>query len=555
MPLAILLAHPFNQTGIDDDWSYARVAMKFAQTGRIQYNGWGSPLQLIQTLWAAPWIRIFGFSFGVLQVSTIAWSLGFVLLVYATGLRLGLSRELSAFAAIGTGTSPLFLPFAASFMTEPCACFFSAACICCALRALQERLPSAAKRWLWLLALAGLLGGANRQSVWAAPLALIPCIAWERRSDPALRNHAVAAFGALIAGIMIILHKFSPPYVGLQIDRPFLSWLLIHRAGAARELLAGSILLCVLLALPAFVVCLPQPRRERRFRWALAALAVPLVTAMGIVWGAPAAPYGNNTITIAGMAFGQQNNSAVVILPVWIMLVLTGLVDVCVVCSVVYAVKWLREGLQPRYRNAVLVLGAFTLSYIALLLPGALLEFFFDRYMLPLVPVAFWAVLIAGSRRRTNATPLAWTALFLFAGYGVATTHDYNAALRARTSAARLLEQSGVHRARISASMEYDGWGQLERTEHVTGTLYSDHLTDDSSKGFWFEAWDHFADLKPDFVLLNRIDPKPPQVGESAVEFTAWFPPFRRYIVVWRREDLTGQLQAARIFSETRFWR
>ena len=89
--LAIFLANPFNDSGFDDDWSYGRLAMKLAQTGSIQYNGWGSPLQLVQAFWAVPWIRAFGFSFPILQVSTIPVSLGFVLLVYATGRRIGLS--------------------------------------------------------------------------------------------------------------------------------------------------------------------------------------------------------------------------------------------------------------------------------------------------------------------------------------------------------------------------------------------------------------------------------------------------------------------------------
>src|SRR5580704_4783618 len=161
----ILLSYPFNEAGFNDDWSYARVAMKLAETGRLQYNGWGSPILLFQSFWAAPWILAFGFSMQVLQLAMIPVSLGFVALVYATGRAMGLSRELSAFASIATGTSPLFLPLAASFMTDSPGCLFCMLCVYSALRSAQAATSLEATKWLWALALAGVIGGANRQVV------------------------------------------------------------------------------------------------------------------------------------------------------------------------------------------------------------------------------------------------------------------------------------------------------------------------------------------------------------------------------------------------------
>jgi len=52
--------------------------------------------------------------------------------------------------------------------------------------------------------------------------------------------------------------------------------------------------------------------------------------------------------------------------------------------------------------------------------------------------------------------------------------------------------------------------------------------------------------------VLNWIGPDPPSVGESSVVFSAWLPPFHRYAVVWKRADLTAELEAARLASETR---
>lgn len=162
--VCILVANPFNEAGFTDDWSYARVAMKLAETGRMQYNGWGSPMLLFQAFWAAPWIHAFGYSMQLLQVVMIPLAIGFVLLVYATGRAIGLSPEMAGFAAVATGTSPLFLPLAASFMTDATGCFFCILCVYSAIRCAQAEDPRSAARWLWALALAGVIGGANRRS-------------------------------------------------------------------------------------------------------------------------------------------------------------------------------------------------------------------------------------------------------------------------------------------------------------------------------------------------------------------------------------------------------
>ncbi len=550
---AILLAHPFNDIGFDDDWSYGRVALKLAQTGRLQYNGWGSPLELFQAIWAVPWIRLFGPSYPVLAASTIPVSLGAVLLVYATGRRIGLTRQLAAFCAIGVGTSPLFLPFAASFMTESYGCFFGTACAYCALRALQADDATAASRWLWMLALAGFVGGANRQSVWAAPLALIPFITWERRRERAVLLNSAAAFALLCAAIAATLHWFGQPYTGLQIGPGLWAWLIANQYAHALRFITEFFLLVVLLCVPAFAALLPKPKRKHLFWLPVGAGGLAILTVLGIIAGWPPAPYGNNMITIGGIAIGNQDSTGatVVVLQLWLRILLTAVVNLCVL-------RACGAGLRPAQavfeRPFLRVAAIFTLAYLPLLLPGALLSTTFDRYMLPLVPLLYLAIAMFANRRNPRMS-VAWACLLLFAWYGIATTHDYAVALRARVSAARALERTGVSRRNISASFEYDGQGQLERTGNARGTQYGDRFQNDGPKGFWLDFWDHLAGFQPEFVVLNWTRPEAPHDCASFIEYRAWLPPFRRYSAVWKRADLTDQLQTARILSETSSWR
>jgi hypothetical protein len=534
--VCILLASPFNEAGFNDDWSYARVAMKLAETGRLQYNGWGSPILLFQSFWAAPWIRAFGFSMQVLQVSMIPVSLGFVALVYAAGRAMGLSRELSAFASIATGSSPLFLPLAASFMTDSPGCLFCMLCVYSALRGVQAANSRDATRWLWVLALAGVIGGANRQVVWIAPVVLVPYLLWVRRADSAFRIHAVAAYGASGITILAILHFLSQPYGPLQLSHEELLSVFRNGSGKAINLAASLIMVCVFAALPAFCCLLPLARR----RWiVLSLIPLTIVTFGLVIFTGLAAPYGNGIFSWVGIATEGQEwfRTKPGTLAPWLRIVLSVATTLCVTVSA----SWLignRRALTASFK----VFAVFCLGYLALLLPGILLGFAFDRYMLPILPLMMLVVLSQLVQFREHIPAVAWCCLGAFACYGIAATHDYSAALRARIAAAH-----GIDRARVSVGFEYDGWTELQRSEYVSVVQYADLFADDHAKGLWFWFWNHTPHLQPDFVVLNWNSPERAHGGETKVDFRAWMPPFERSAVVWRRSDLTGAFQAARM--------
>ena len=544
--ICILLSNPFNEMGFNDDWSYGHVAMKLAQTGRMQYNGWGSPILLFQSLWAVPWIRAFGFSFQLLQIAMIPISLGFVLLVYATGRRVGLSPQLSAFAAVTTGTSPLFIPSAASWMTESPGCFFIMLCIYAAVRGIQAAESRTAVRWLWVLALAGVIGGANRQIVWVAPIVLIPYLVWARRADAAFRVPAIAAYGFCAIAILAVLHFLSQPYGPLQLSHKQLESVLIHNSGDAARLMLRLVYVCVFASIPAYCCFLPLIRR-RKLAWSvlvLAALAVFTIGAM--IFATLRAPYGNSILTESGIASeGQEFLLAKTeVIPFWLRVILSMLGNACLLSSAWWV--WKRWKSQPPEHAAVLSLfGVFSLGYFGLILPGALIGFAFDRYMLPILPLLLLALLMPFARHQRRIPAAAWSCLLMFAFYGIAITHDYFAGMRARGAMAHRLERTGIARDRISAGFEYDGWTMLQRSGYVRVVEYSDGLEDNFRKGFWFEFWNHGAGFQPDYVILNGTCSGPVPGGAVKANFHAWTPPFQRSVVAWRRADLTTLLQAA----------
>jgi len=547
--VCILLANPFNEAGFTDDWSYSRVAMKLAQTGRMHYNGWGSPILLFQSFWAVPWIKAFGFSYPVLQAAMIPISLGFVLLVYATGRAIGLSPELSAFASIATGTSPLFLSLAASFMTDSPGCFFIMLCIYSAIRSVQAEDSRGAARWLWVLALTGLAGGANRQIVWVAPIALIPYLSWGRRADSGFRRHAIAAYVGSAIAIFAILHFFSQPYGPLQLSHEELSSVLRNESGQAISLVVSLLLVCILASLPAFCCLLPLARGKRLTWLSICVMALAVVTFGEVIFTGLVAPYGNNIVTWVGIASEGQEwfLTKPASLAPWMRIALSGLVNLCVVLSISWVVRSRRVLSATSYGPTLSIFGMFSLGYMALVVPGSLLGFAFDRYMLPIFPLVMLVILLQLARFRRHIPLAAWCCLFAFSCYGIATTHDYFAALRARVAAAHALERASIGRDRVSVGFEYDGWTELERSEYVSVLQYRDRFVDDHAKGFWFPFWNHTPHLQPDFVVLDRNSAEPAHGGELNVDFHAWLPPFRRSAVAWKRADLTGMYQAVRL--------
>ena len=76
------------------------------------------------------------------------------------------------------------------------------------------------------------------------------------------------------------------------------------------------------------------------------------------------------------------------------------------------------------WRELTWLLGPFALSYVGLLLPRAMQGFTFDRYLLPLLPVAIIILLrLYELRSATELPALSWAVLAAFAFYTVAAGH------------------------------------------------------------------------------------------------------------------------------------
>ena len=58
-----LATNPFVNMGFSDDWAYSQIAVRFAQTGHIEYGKWAAAAVLVQTVYGALLTKLFGGTF------------------------------------------------------------------------------------------------------------------------------------------------------------------------------------------------------------------------------------------------------------------------------------------------------------------------------------------------------------------------------------------------------------------------------------------------------------------------------------------------------------
>jgi hypothetical protein len=108
---------PDAEIGINDDWAFARAAITFAE-GEPRYTDWQSMPLFSQAWWGAAWIRLFGFSFFTLRLST--WVLALIggFMLYHILRSRGAEVAAATAGALLLLFNPLYLHLSLTFMTD-----------------------------------------------------------------------------------------------------------------------------------------------------------------------------------------------------------------------------------------------------------------------------------------------------------------------------------------------------------------------------------------------------------------------------------------------------
>jgi len=546
---AMILIWPVAELPYGDDTAYAQMALNLARTGHLAYNGWESVVQILHTYWGALAIRVFGFSFLAVRLSTIPYALGSVALCYLLVRRAGLTARASLFVTLLLGLSPLFLPVAVSYMTDIPGVFFTFASLYSFARAEEIAGEPKSYGWLALGAAAGLIGGTGRQIVWLVPLVVLPYLAWVRRRHWWFRLSAEVAWVAVLAGVNYTMAWFRhQPYTVFQpsvfsemvsmIEKPFQTAVIAARLS----------LLLVLLILPAAI---PLVFRSAEDTWRgprgrkilVAALLLVVLAAIAIHPSLASIPWISSTLNWEGIngSAPLPGRPIVLIRPIRVLAAVTVYFSVCILAGELWNIRKMGRRiselvLKPSSSDFLLAaMSLFSVVYFALVLVRGADFDIFDRYLLPIMPWAATVTLLWFAKDNLRAeeigrraAPYAWALLGVLAFYGIASTQDLWALAKARVEATGKLEAAGVPRTAIDAGFEYNAWTELMTSGHLN--FYRVINPPDAYRPGFSQT--------PSVVPVYRLEYEPtPETAATkfgSVPYSSLLPPFHKQVSIDR---------------------
>ena len=549
------LIRPYAEIGIGDDWSYVKSAQVLAQTGHIVYNGWATAMLGWQFYAGALFIQLFGFSFTAIRFSTVIEAAATAYLLQRTCVLAGLNSWNATLATLTLVLSPLYLPLAYTFKSDVSGVLCILACLYMCLRALQTQSERSAMAWICIAALVNAVGGTVRQIHWLGLLVMVPCTLWLLRKS---RRVLVAGCISWFIGVVFVaaaMHWFArQPYtIPVSLFPIRIDWKAPILLGDIGVRGAGQL---ALLALPVLSMFSGSLRLWNRRAGAvfgagflcIAVLGIALIRARKL--NLMLAPFLLDSMTdssskrlsaIAALGHLGRGRDGLGVL-------LTGAVVLGILClaACVFAGPHRRTTFQQEanpisWPKLGILLGSFSAAYMVILALTELRNgYFFDRYLLPLLPILL-LVLTRYYQERVKAK-LPWACVLLmvvFGAFSVAATHDTFALYRGYATAIDEIHSSGAPATAIAGPWEFEGWTQIEKVGYMNDSririppgayvpqplrAHQLNCSVDSS------TLDEVPAIKPAYVVTSNPGDCGGQVAFPPVMYSTWIAPRTNWI-------------------------
>ena len=545
LALCAIASIPRLEMGFDDDFSYIWTARAMANTGRIVYNGWATAMLGWQIYWGALFIKLFGFSFAAMRASTLVVGMATAALLQRLLVRLGINEWNSTLATLTVVTSPIFLPFALSFMSDVPGLFSIVVCLYGCVRSVQAKSDQSALAWLIFAASANMIGGTARQIAWLGALIMVPSTAWAIRQRKGVLATGLILWVASLVFVAACMHWFkNQPY---SLSEPLIGGL---------NLFTYKHLGFLLFALPiliAYLIRSPYQEKWMRVQGGAALIAALALTAVLFAFlhktnrHVPlhlVAPFSAEGISSKGIDTDAIAGVRPDVFPFSVWLILTLLIFGAFLAFLICVINSSRlpgsdePAMNARISSRILwtILCPFSMAYLALLITRGIL---YDRYFLPLLLVFVICLVRFYQSKIAFKLPLFSAVLVvLFATFSLLTMHDCFAAGRARLAAAAELRAAGIPRGEIRGGFEYDGLTQLEAFGYINDPRL--RLPVGAYHKFppgWWPAGVVWFDpimpaVQPKYQLTYSLLPNSIESTFPAVEYETWLPYRRQKILI-----------------------
>jgi hypothetical protein len=474
---ASLAVGPTGDFPLNDDWIYGRaVKALLAGDGILLPGAVRGPTianLVTQALWGAAVSLPAGFSYTALRFSTLvigATGLGFF---FALLRENGAGRPMAGTATLALSVNIFYLGLAHSFMTDVPYTALLIIALYFLIRALRQDSTTSL--------LIGLV--VSFAIVLQKQLGLVPSAAYAVACALKHRFHPRATLlGFLPLVLGITLHLGFQMWL-LHSGRGFfwISWVLpwdpISLAVWTLQVTIYSVPYLGLMVFPVIAMTgiLPAPTRSARAAYTLAVVAG--AAAMAVLWWKhDVIPYLINVLTPFGLGPFTQRDTYLLrqnlprvspaLTVFWLLINACGMAGFIALATIGIAspLARFRRGEFGRADWAWVMAAAAAITYfVAIVLLSTQTAEYFDRYVLPLTPLAL-IMLTTGSKRGVPAPIPAWriiataAILVVSGGLSIAATHDYLAWNRARWAAvSHLTADLGVPPSQIDGGYEVNG--------------------------------------------------------------------------------------------------
>jgi hypothetical protein len=471
--LCELVSRPYTTMGISDDGPYILVAQKLAATGHIVYNGWSAAMLGWQLYLGSALIKLFGFSFTTVRMSTLLVAMALAVVLQRTLVHSGSNERNATIGTLALVLSPLYLLMSVTFMSDIHGLFAIVLCLYGCLRALQSSTTRASIGWLGFAVASNAVCGTSRQLAWLGVLVMVPSVLWLLRTR---RRVLLAGIAFNLVGVLFIfacmLWLRRQPYTtpGDLLATSF-------SAGHVLSQFIPFFLDVPFLLLPIAALFLPEIRKSRPrviavmvvfclvyVRLAIRRAYLPLLEPTTGDW---INTYGGYTYLAKGMQPTFLHTGMRILLTIASFGGLAGLItsffpsrEVPRAPDPAAVISWKQLGW---------LLAPYSVAYTLLLTFRAMTIYgLFDRYALALLVVPLICLIRYYQDRVQPRIPLAGILLVgVMAIYGIAITHNTFAFYRARVAIATELHGLGVPDTSIDNGWEYNIDVELQHADYI----------------------------------------------------------------------------------------
>jgi hypothetical protein len=472
--LAVLVcevaALPYANMGIGDDGPYILMARHLADAHHIAYNGWATAMLGWQLYLAAALIKLFGFSFTTVRISTLLVAVAMAFILQRTFVRAGITERNATIGTLALVLSPLYLMLSVTFMSDIFGLSAVVLCLYGCLRALQSSTTRAAIGWLCFAVAANAICGTSRQIAWLGILVMVPSTLWLLRAQRrALIAGAIATFAGALFIFACVQWLNHQPYAKPEHLLPT-----TFPVGRMLSELFRFFLDIPFLLLPIMALFLPAIRKSNRRSGSVIAVLSCCYILAAIHWGhshpgfllEPTLGDWVNVHGIPEVMYLQGTPPIFIHRGIQVLLTIASIGGLIGVIASLLRTRRASPLSGPSHgiswKQLGVLLGPFAVANVVLLIPRAG-GWLYERYTLVLLVVALICLLRYYEERIHQWLPLVSVFLVgIMAIYGVTVTHNMFALYRARLAVAAEIRTAGIPDTSMDNGWEYNFGVEIE---------------------------------------------------------------------------------------------